>query len=79
MVAGQDTYMITPCNFSIYDTTIWILDTESPTNIYNLLQDLQISRKFENGEQFLNIRDGSLVPILVLGIVQPFLILKLSF
>ena len=37
IIMGQDTYMITPYNFSICDTTIWVLDTESSIHICNLL------------------------------------------
>ena len=36
----------------------------------NLLLGLQVSGMFENGEKFLNVRDGSLIPILTLGIVE---------
>ena len=45
LVANQGAYMITPCNFSICDTTIWILDIRSPVHICNSLQGLQISKK----------------------------------
>ena len=45
-VTSQGTYMITPYNFSICDTTIQVLDTESPINICNSLQGLQVSKKF---------------------------------
>ena len=38
--------------------------------LYNLLLGLQVSEMFENGEKFLNVRDGSLIPILTLGIVE---------
>ena len=31
----QGNYMITPCNFSICDTTVWVLDIESSFHIYN--------------------------------------------
>ena len=31
----QGTYMITPCNFFICDTTAWVLDIESPYHICN--------------------------------------------
>ena len=60
--------MITSYNFSIYDTTIWVLDTESSVHIYNSLQKLQISREFEKSEWFLNVGDGR--AILVLAIVK---------
>ena len=70
MIASQGTYTITLCNFSICDTTIWVLDIESLVYIYNSLQGLQISRKFKNDERFLNRRDGSQVSILALGVVQ---------
>ena len=59
LVAGQRAYMITPCNFSTCDTTTWVLDTESPIHICNSLQELQVSRKFENDERFLNVKGGS--------------------
>ena len=62
--------MITSCNFSIYDITDWVLDTGSPYHIYNSLQGLQISRRFKEGERFLNVGDGSRVPILALGIME---------
>ena len=52
LVADQSTYIITPCNFSICDTTTWILDTGSPIYIYNSLQGLQVSKKFENDKKF---------------------------
>ena len=59
--------MITPYDFSMYDTTASILDIKSPCK---LLQRLQISRKIENSKRFLNVGDGSHVPILVLGIIE---------
>ena len=46
------------------------MDTESLINIYNSLQGLQISRKFREGEQFLNVENGSLVPVLALEAMQ---------
>ena len=70
MVALQDTYIIISYNFSICDTTIWVLDIESLINICNSLQGLQVSRKFREDEWFLNIRDGSLVSILTLETLQ---------
>ena len=45
-ITSQGTYMITPYNFFIYDTTTWILDIRSLINICNSLQRLQVSRKF---------------------------------
>ena len=36
-VAGQGTYVIISCNFSLIDTMTWILDTGSPIHIYNSL------------------------------------------
>ena len=63
LVASQGAYMITPYNFSICDTTIWILDIESPVHICNSLQRLQVSREFENDKRFLNVEDGSQVSI----------------
>ena len=72
-VAGQGTYMITPYSFSICDTTKWVLDIRSPIHIYNSLQCLRISRRFKEGERFLNVDDGSQVSILALGVVELFL------
>ena len=40
MVATQDNCMITPCNFSIYDSTNWVLDTKYLINICTSLQGL---------------------------------------
>ena len=62
--------MITPCSFSICDTTNWVLDTESPIHICNSLQRLRISRRFKEGERFLNMEDGSRVPVLALGVME---------
>ena len=62
--------MITPCNFLIYDSTIWVLDIESFFNICNSLQGLQISRRFEEGERFFNVRDRRSVPVLALRIIK---------
>ena len=59
--------MITPYNFSIYDSTTWILDIGSLFNICNSLQGLQVSRRFEEGKRFFNIGDGRSVPVLALG------------
>ena len=69
-VAGQGTYVITPCSFSICDTTNWVLDTGSPYHICNSMQGLQVSRRFDEGERFLNVGDGSKVPVLALGIMS---------
>ena len=62
--------MITPCSFFIYNTTNWVLDTESPIHICNSLQELRISRRFKEGERFLNVKHGSRVPVLALGVVE---------
>ena len=62
--------MITPCNFSICDITDWVLDTGSPYHICNSLQGLQVSRRFEQDERFLNVGDGRPVPVLALGILK---------
>ena len=62
--------MIIPCNFSICDTTFWILDIESSVHICNSLQKLQISKKFENDERFLNVEDESQISIWTLEIVE---------
>ena len=47
------------------------MDTESPINICNSLQELQVSESFEEGERFLNVRDGRSFPVLALGIIKP--------
>ena len=62
--------MITPCNFSICNSIIWVLDIESPFNIYNSLQDLQVSRRFKEDERFLNITDRRPVSVLALGTIK---------
>ena len=62
--------MITPYNFSICDTTAWVLDTGSPYHICNSMQDLQVSRRFDEGERFLNVGDGSKVSVLALEIMN---------
>ena len=62
--------MIKPCNFSIYDTANWVLDTGSPIHVCNSLQGLQVNARFKEGERFLNVGDGSSVPILALGVVK---------
>ena len=62
--------MITSCSFSICDMTNFVLDTWSPSHICNSLQGLQVSRRFESGERFLIVGDGSRVPVLALGVVN---------
>ena len=62
--------MITPYDFSICDTTIWILDIGSPIHLCNLLQGLQVSKKFEKSERFLNVGDGRSVSVLALEILK---------
>ena len=62
--------MITSYNFLIYDFTIWILDIESLFNICNSLQDLQVSKRFEESERFLNVGNGRSVSVLVSGIIK---------
>ena len=69
-VVGKGIYMITLCNFSICDITDWILDTGSPYHICNSLQGLQVSKRFKQGERFLNIGDGRSIPVLTLGILK---------
>ena len=49
---------------------IWVLDTGSPINICNSLQELQVSRRFEDGERFLNIEDGRSISVLALKIIK---------
>ena len=62
--------MIISCNFLIYNSTTWVLDTKSSFNIYNSLQDLQVSRRFEEGEKFLNIGDERPISVLALEIIK---------
>ena len=62
--------MITPCNFSICDSNIWVLDARIPFNICNSLQGLQVSRRFEEGERFFNIEDGRSVSVSALGTIK---------
>ena len=47
-----------------------VLDTESSINICNSLQELQVGRRFGDGERFLNIGDERSVPILALKTVK---------
>ena len=61
--------MITSYNFSIYDSTTWVLDIKNSFNICNLLQGLQVSSRFGEGKRFLNIGDRRSVPVLALGAV----------
>ena len=49
---------------------IWILNTDSPINICNSLQKLQVNRRFGDDEIFLNIEDRRSIPIQVLGIIK---------
>ena len=46
------------------------MDTGSPIHICNLLQGLQVSRRFKDGEHFLNVRNENRVPILVIGVLS---------
>ena len=62
--------MITSCNFSICDITDWVLDTDSPYHICNSLKGLQVSKRFEQGERFLNVGDGRSILVLALGILK---------
>ena len=62
--------MITIYNFSICDSTTWVLDIGSPFNIYNSLQGLQICRRFEENKRFINVGDGRSVPMLALEIIK---------
>ena len=63
-IAAPGIYMINPYNFSQCDISNWVLDTGSPTHICNSLQGLQVRERFKNGERFLNVGDGSSVPVL---------------
>ena len=62
--------MITSYNFSVCDATILVLNTKSPIHIYDSLQRLQISRKFEKSERLLNVGDERAVLILAIKNVQ---------
>ena len=64
--------MIIPYNFSIFDSTTWVLDIESLIHICNSLHILQIGRKFENDDRFLNVGDGSQVSVLALKTLELF-------
>ena len=66
--ATQGIYMINLYNFFICDTADQVLNTDSPIHICNLLQGLQISRRFENGEQFLSVENKNCVPILTIRV-----------
>ena len=68
--AGQGIYMINPYHFSICDTADRVLNTDSPIHIYNLLQGLQVSKRFEDGEQFLSVKNENHVPILAVGVLS---------
>ena len=48
----------------------WVLDTRSPIHICNSLQDLQVTRRFGEGERFLIIGDGRSVSVLALRIIK---------
>ena len=62
--------MIISCNFFICDNQTWVLDIESPFNICNSLQGLQVTRRFEDNERFLNVGDGRSVLVLALGVLK---------
>ena len=70
VIASQSFYIITLYNFSVCDTTTWVLDIGSPINICNSLQGLQVSKKFWENEQFLNVGDKSLILVLTLETLQ---------
>ena len=61
--------MITSYNFSTCDTSTWILDIKNLIHICNILQEFQISRRFENNKRFLNVGDGRSIPVLAIRIV----------
>ena len=63
MANTQGNYMIIPYNFSIYDSTNWVLDTRSLIKICNSLHKLQVRRRFNNNERFLIVGDGRSVSI----------------
>ena len=46
------------------------MDTDSPIHICNSLQDLQVIKRFGDGERFLNIEDGRSVLVLALEIIK---------
>ena len=71
-VAVQGAYMIFPCNFTICDTAKWVLYTKSLIHICNSLQGLRVSRRFEDGKRFLNVRNENAVPVLALGVLELF-------
>ena len=46
------------------------MDIGSPVNICNSFKGLQVSRRFEDDERFLNFGDGRSIPVLALLIVK---------
>ena len=62
--------MITLCNFSLIVTMTWVLDTGSPTHICNSMYGLQVTRRFGEGERFLNVGDRRSVSVLALRIIK---------
>ena len=48
----------------------WVLDTGSPIHICNSLQGIQVTKRFREGERFLNVGDGRSVPVLALEIIK---------
>ena len=46
------------------------MDIKSLLNIYNLLQGLQVRRRFKNNKIFLIVGDERLVPIQALGVIE---------
>ena len=62
--------MIKPYTFSICDIMTWVLDTGSPINICNSLQELQVSESFEEDKRFLNVEDGRSVSVIALRIIK---------
>ena len=68
VIATEGNCMITPCNFSIYDSTNWVLDIESLINIYNSLQELQVRRRFNNNKNFLIVGDGRSILVQAIGL-----------
>ena len=46
------------------------MDTDSPIHICNLLQGLQVSRRFKDGERFLSVRNENHVPVLAVEVLS---------
>ena len=62
--------MITPYNFSVFDTMTWVLNIEALFIFVICCKDFRLVRKFEKSKWFLNDGDGRAVPVPVVGNIQ---------